>query len=134
MRATLLGFSDANLDAEIDGFLLKSPNPDSTSVVNFLLMYGKDQRETVGRALIAKGVSASSVSNAMTWLDRADHWNPTTFWGALTLASGAASAYHGYKRNNSIGWAVAWFLMGSIFPIITPTIALAQGFGKRKAA
>lgn len=133
MRPTLLGFSDANLDAEIDGFLLKSPDPDSTSVANFLLMYGKDQRDAVGRALIAKGVRATSVSNAMTWLDRADKFNPTTFWGALTLASGAASAYHGYKRNKSIGWSVAWFVLGSIFPIITPTIALAQGFAKPKS-
>lgn len=134
MGPTLLGFSDAGLDAEIDGFLLRSPNPDSTAVVDFLRMYGKDRREGVARALIAKGVPATSVSNALTWLARADKFNPATFWGALTLASGAASAYHGYKRNQSVGWAVGWFLLGTIFPIITPTIALAQGFGKRKGA
>ncbi len=52
---------------------------------------------------------------------------------ALLLASGAASTYHGYKRNNSIGWALAWGAAGTIFPIITPTVALAQGFGKRKS-
>lgn len=51
---------------------------------------------------------------------------------ALSLASAGASAYHGYKRNDSVGWAVAWGLLGGIFPVITPAIALAQGFGKRK--
>lgn len=57
---------------------------------------------------------------------------PAWFY-VVDTASMAASAYHGYKRNNSIGWALWWGLMGAMFPIITPTIALAQGFGKRKA-
>lgn len=51
--------------------------------------------------------------------------------GIIVIASTAASAYHGYKRNNSTGWAIWWGLMGAIFPIITPAIAVAQGFGKR---
>lgn len=51
---------------------------------------------------------------------------------ALSLASAGASAYHGFKRNDSVGWAVAWGLLGGMFPVITPAIALAQGFGKRK--
>jgi hypothetical protein len=50
--------------------------------------------------------------------------------GVLSTASMAASAYHGYKRNRSVGWAVAWGVAGAIFPIITPVIAVAQGFGK----
>lgn len=53
-------------------------------------------------------------------------------WWLLSTASMAASAYHGYKRNDSVGWAVGWGLLGGIFPIITPTIAVAQGFGKPK--
>lgn len=53
-------------------------------------------------------------------------------WGALSVASSAASAYHGYKRNDSIGWAAWWGLMGGLFPVITPAIALAQGFGTSK--
>ena len=52
-------------------------------------------------------------------------------WGILSMASGAASAYHGYKRNESIPWAIAWGLLGSLFPIITPVIGVAQGFGQR---
>ncbi len=51
--------------------------------------------------------------------------------GTLQLASIGASAYHGYKRNNSVGWAIGWGLLGGLFPIITPAVAFAQGFGKR---
>lgn len=56
------------------------------------------------------------------------------FWGVAALASAGASAYHGYKRNESVGWAVVWGLLGSMFPIITPAVALAQGFGKPKGS
>jgi len=49
----------------------------------------------------------------------------------VSMASAGASAYHGYKRNRgSVGWAIGWGVLGAIFPIITPAVALAQGFGK----
>lgn len=51
-------------------------------------------------------------------------------YGVVATVSMGASAYHGYKRNDSIGWALWWGLMGSMFPIITPVIAVAQGFGE----
>jgi hypothetical protein len=51
-------------------------------------------------------------------------------YGVLATASMAVSAYHGYKRNDSVGWALWWGLMGSMFPVITPVIAVAQGFGE----
>ena len=50
--------------------------------------------------------------------------------GIVSTVSAAASGYHGYKRNNSVGWAIGWFFLGGLFPIITPVIAYAQGFGK----
>lgn len=51
---------------------------------------------------------------------------------ALISAIGATSgAYHGYKRNNSIGWAIGWFLLGGWFPLITIPVSLAQGYAKR---
>lgn len=53
-------------------------------------------------------------------------------WAGLSTVSMALGAYHGYKRDSSIGWALWWGLMGAMFPVITPTIALAQGFGKKK--
>jgi hypothetical protein len=49
---------------------------------------------------------------------------------ALTSASMALCTYHGYKRNNSIGWAIGWGLIGGMFPIIAPVIAVAQGYAE----
>ena len=48
-----------------------------------------------------------------------------------TAGNVGLSAYHGYKRNRSVGWAAWWGLMGLIFPVVTPAVAIAQGFGKR---
>jgi hypothetical protein len=59
---------------------------------------------------------------------------PTGVWigySVLATVSAAACGYHGYKRNNSIGWAVVWFLFGGWFPVITPVVAVAQGFGTK---
>jgi hypothetical protein len=47
-------------------------------------------------------------------------------------AAVGAGAYHGYRRNKSIGWAIAWAIAAGFFPLITTGIAAAQGFGKRK--
>jgi len=55
-----------------------------------------------------------------------------TIWTLASIAGGAASAYHGYKRNHSVGWAVWWGFWGSLLPVFTPIIAYAQGFGKKK--
>lgn len=49
----------------------------------------------------------------------------------LSLASGIASAYHGSRRYPRRVWpAVGWGVMGMIFPVITPVVAVAQGYGK----
>lgn len=40
--------------------------------------------------------------------------------------------YHGYRRNESIGWAVVWGLIGGGFWVFGVPLALAQGFAKRK--
>ena len=55
-----------------------------------------------------------------------------TAWAVASVASTGLSAYHGYKRNNSVGWAIVWGLLGGAFPIITPAVAFAQGFGEPK--
>lgn len=49
----------------------------------------------------------------------------------LSTLGAATGAYHGYKRNNSVGWAVAWFFLGGWFPMITIPVSIAQGYGKR---
>lgn len=56
-------------------------------------------------------------------------------YGGIVVASSGASAFHGYRRSRgSVGAAVGWGLLGALFPIITPAVALAQGFGKPKVA
>lgn len=52
-------------------------------------------------------------------------------WALVSTVSMAASAYHGYVRNRSVPWALWWGLMGGLFPIITPVIAVAQGYAKK---
>jgi hypothetical protein len=51
-------------------------------------------------------------------------------WGAASIASTALCVYHGYKRNDSLGWGLLWGLAGGIFPVVAPAVALAQGFGE----
>jgi hypothetical protein len=52
-------------------------------------------------------------------------------YGVAGLAGAAIGAYHGYKRNDSVGWAIGWSLLGSLAPIIVIPVALAQGIGKK---
>ena len=52
--------------------------------------------------------------------------------GLASLAGMGALAYHGYKRNDSVLWAVGWGLLGGAFPVgtvIGGVIAYGQGFG-----
>jgi hypothetical protein len=56
----------------------------------------------------------------------------TPIWRLLGVAGMAIGAYHGYKRNNSVGWAIGWGLLGGLIPIIVIPIAFAQGIGKPK--
>lgn len=48
------------------------------------------------------------------------------------LASIPVLGYHGYKRNNSVGWALVWGIFGSLVWPVTVPVAFVQGFGKRK--
>lgn len=61
-------------------------------------------------------------------------WSPATLVAAGTIATASSlvSLYHGYKRNNSLGWGLLWCLFGATFPLITPTVALAQGYAVRR--
>jgi len=53
--------------------------------------------------------------------------------GGVASAVGAAvGTYHGYGRNKSIGWALGWGFLGSLFPVVVVPIALAQGIGEPK--
>ena len=43
-----------------------------------------------------------------------------------------AAAFHGYRRNKSIGWALLWGALGFALPLGTNVIALAQGYADPK--
>lgn len=51
---------------------------------------------------------------------------------ALAIAGTVLGAFHGYKRNSSVGWAIVWGLLGGAFPFFTIPVSLAQGFGKKR--
>lgn len=124
-----------SLTEEIDGLLLRSPKPSSSEIATFLKLYVKGAgRDAAARALIARGVDQAAVGSALAWLEVSDGFNWTLIWGIASTLSMAASAYHGYKRNQSVGWAIWWAIMGTVFPVLTPAIAVAQGFGRRRAA
>ena len=64
---------------------------------------------------------------------------PTALKRTLAIAYALASvagtgigAYHGYKRNESVGWAIGWALLGGLFPVVVIPVAYAQGIGERK--
>lgn len=54
----------------------------------------------------------------------------TTVGAALSVAGAALGAYHGYKRDASVGWALWWAFAGAVVPVVTIPVALAQGFGQ----
>ncbi len=52
-------------------------------------------------------------------------------YSMVATASMLASGYHGYKRHNgSVGWAIGWGILGAIFPILTPGVALIEGYAQ----
>lgn len=54
-----------------------------------------------------------------------------TMYSIAHLVSMGVLGYHGYKRNDSVGWAIVWGLFGSIvWPITVPIAIFAQGYGK----
>lgn len=85
----------------------------------------------LGLSYLGQAGDQMSVNMAQSRADAFRAYRP--IWTALALLSGGASAYHGYKRSRgSVGAAVGWGLLGGVFPVIVPAVALAQGFGKPK--
>jgi len=48
----------------------------------------------------------------------------------LRTGAAALGAWHGYSRNQSVAWALAWAAAGGIAPAVTTGIAVAQGLGR----
>lgn len=74
--------------------------------------------------------AAPTASSAATLARSDDGGTLKTVMTVASTAASAALAYHGYKRNNSVGWAVGWFFLGGLFWPIALPVALAQGFAK----
>lgn len=90
----------------------------------------------VERAALARGPRTraggmNGLGDALTDLTEWRQSPAGIAWGVASTVSMAASAYHGYKRNDSVGWALWWGLCGGLFPVVVPVIGVAQGFGKR---
>jgi hypothetical protein len=63
---------------------------------------------------------------------RAQRDSLPTLGYALSATGTVVGAYHGFKRNDSVGWAIVWALLGGAFPLIVVPVALAQGIGEKK--
>jgi hypothetical protein len=101
-------------------------------MIALLETLNESDRREVAQMAIARGGDAYWIQESLERTAIRSSYKPTKVWGVLATASMAASAYHGYKRNQSIGWAVWWGFMGGLFPVFTPVVAVAQGFGKKK--
>ena len=114
----------------------------SVDLAAALKIYDAATRQAVVAAYQTAGGDAAALRGALQLLT--DEGTATNFgtgmkmsttakvWGVLSTLSAAASGFHGYRRNNSLGWGVGWFILGGICPVLTPTVAVAQGFGKPK--
>lgn len=84
--------------------------------------------------LIAAGADEAKLVEALRDLTVLDNLRRRrtiriTLW-LLGLASGTASAFHGYRRTRRVASTVGWFVAGVLVPPITLAIAGAQGFAK----
>lgn len=136
-----LGVSEAVLEdigkTLAETFTLEHIRGTGAALANALEPFSASDRQTIIASFLAFGGDPQFVRSAIGILD--DPYDPTPgarklriAWIILGTASMAAGAFHGYRRNQSVGWALWWGLMGSLFPIVTPAIAVAQGFGQRK--
>jgi hypothetical protein len=83
----------------------------------------------IGRASL-RGTSLGQVDDEVLAY-QTPQWLQVTL-GLVSLASGAAGAYHGYKRHDSVWGALGWSLLGFWFWPISMPVAFAQGFAERK--
>lgn len=133
LTARLFGLGDPTpVEADQIAALLATGSPTPEVIRDFLLMLPTKQWTDTATVLMLKGVSPLVVSEGLRLARAQGRPSWKMIAPILTLASASVSAYHGVRRNKSVGWGIWWFVMGATFPLITPTIALAQGFGRSK--
>ena len=105
-----------------------------TDMIAILETINEGDRREIAQMAIARGGDAYWIGESLDRVSARTGYgvNRSKVWAILATASLGASVYHGYKRNSSVGWALWWGLMGGLFPVVTPAIAVAQGFGKKK--
>lgn len=130
----LFGLGETPHDAAaklVDGFLAQNPSPSDGELRAFLGLLSGEERDVAAQLLVSRGVSPTIVvaaQAAVAGATRAQWKN----W--LTIAAAAGAGFHGYRRNNSLGWGLVWFTMGTLFPIVTTVVGLAQGYGQPRKA
>lgn len=115
-----LAYAPAPISARI-------PAVNGNSVSNALALHMNGVRYLGETAATTEKTTAETTAIQQTAPDKLA-WMQSPLFRIAQMASVAACAYHGYKRNNSIGWAIWWGICGG--GVITPAIAIAQGFGK----
>ena len=110
---------------EISAAMSILPSDEQKSLAEKLLALGVPA-EVVRASLTSGQAKAVSVFVEPKWRKYAP------LYGWLATASVAANTYHGYRRNKSLPWALWWGLMGAAFPVLSTSVAFAQGFGERK--
>lgn len=94
--------------------------PDATAAV-------QDDMSTPAMPATATPPAASSSSSGFKMSA-----NGMVLSASLSLLSGLVSAVHGWKRDHTPISVFGWGTLGMMFPIITPAVALAQGYGRRR--
>ena len=100
---------------------------DITDIAAAMDVLSAEDRERLAEHLITVGVAPQEVRAALSMAKSPDRFKTNlAIFGVLSTLSMAVSLYHGYARNNSLGWGLWWGLMGTLFPVATPVVALAQ--------
>lgn len=134
----MFGLGAAPTADDIHGFLSQyislgfgPVSPPVSDVASFLKLYSGSDRDAAAQGLVAAGVDASTVSQAMSFLDTSGLLSSHPIWIALSTVSAIASGYHGIKRHRgSIGWGALWFLLGGAMPVFVPLVAVGQGYAR----
>lgn len=113
--------------------LVRSGPVSALSAKAYFLVLPKKSWGDAGLALINAGVPSAVVYEGFRLATEATKIPWKTIAGVATITSAALAGFHGARRNDSVGWGVWWFTMGLIFPVFTPIVGFAQGFGKRKS-
>lgn len=135
MIPNLFGLGDPTKDEialAADSLLKLGVNLTPSVIRDYFLLLPDKAWKDAGLALLDRGVNPQIVAAGLQLAQAKVRIPWSTVGGALTVASAALSAYHGYRRNQSIGWGLWWFIMGTLFPIVVPVLAVSQGFGQPK--